>query len=139
MFNVPWNQSCQKKISFKELLIYISFLKKNWKKIGINLNFSWPPTADLEELRYAWKACRLLSFHGAAFFVERLYHGLFNTHFNKIFLKCITRGYGLTLIQYLLLYYHNICSTITDRKNYIFNRFCLGSSHLKILFEKNCF
>ena len=36
-------------------------------------------------------------------FTERLSHDLFN----KIILKCITRGYGYTLIQYLPLYYHN--------------------------------
>ena len=32
--------------------------------------------------------------------------------FNKIFLKCITSGYEFTLIQYLLLYYHNTCLII---------------------------
>ena len=48
------------------------------------------------------------SFHGAAYFTELLWYDLLN----KIFLKCITRGYEFTLIQYLLLYYHNKCSTI---------------------------
>ena len=47
------------------------------------------------------------SFHGAAYFTELLWYDLLN----KIFLKCITRGYEFTLIQYLLLHYHNTFST----------------------------
>ena len=47
------------------------------------------------------------SFHGASYFAELLWYDLLN----KIFLKCITMGYEFTLIQYLLLHYHNTFST----------------------------
>ena len=106
--------------------VEVKFQRNIWMSKKTRVNLPWSACNEQETIKFKllrahdqikrhcvpkakhWKGRVFGSFHGAAFFAERFFYDLFN----KIFLKCITSGYEFTLIQYLLLYYHNTCSII---------------------------